>query len=129
MSGHRKWADIKAEQMARMTPEERQACEERQAAIRADMDAEQAAYDRALANLRRARSFTQVQLARALGVSQAQISRIENQTDLYLSTLASYVAALGGELELRAVFDDEQEFPIELGDLTAAEDAVPASNA
>ena len=69
------------------------------------MDAEQALYDRTLPELRRARSFTQAQLAKVLGASQAQVSRIENQADLYLSTLAGYVAAFGGELQLRAVFD------------------------
>ena len=58
--------------------------------------------------MRHARRLTQVQLATALGVSQAQVSRIENQADLYLSTLRSYVEAMGGELQLRAVFPDGQ---------------------
>ena len=53
-----------------------------------------------------ARALTQAQLAKALNVSQAQVSRIEHQADLYLSTLESYIAAMGGSLELVAVFDD-----------------------
>ena len=46
-------------------------------------------------------------MASTLGTSQANISRIEHQEDLFLSTLREYVEALGGTLELRAVFDDE----------------------
>ncbi len=41
-----------------------------------------------------------------LGVTQANISRIEHEEDLYLSTLRSYVEALGGRLEVNAVFAD-----------------------
>ncbi|MBI4261223.1 MAG: XRE family transcriptional regulator [Actinobacteria bacterium] len=46
-------------------------------------------------------------LAGALGVSQANVSRVEREGDVYLSTLRNYVSALGGKLELRAVFPDE----------------------
>jgi transcriptional regulator with XRE-family HTH domain len=66
-----------------------------------------------LGDLRRARDFTQGQLAETLRVSQAQVSRIENQADLYLSTLRSYVEAMGGELSLVATFDD-QTVPLRL---------------
>ncbi|MHB8060927.1 MAG: hypothetical protein ACYDHO_08870 [Gaiellaceae bacterium] len=37
---------------------------------------------------------------------QPGISRIENEADLFVSTLRSYVEALGGELEISAVFED-----------------------
>lgn len=60
----------------------------------------------ALADLRRAQASTQQQLAKALGVNQAWISRVERQTDMYLSTLRTYIEALGGELEVSARFDD-----------------------
>jgi hypothetical protein len=56
------------------------------------------------AELRKARTLTQEQLAATLGVTQAQVSRIEHQTDLYLSTLAGYLEAMGGHLELVGVF-------------------------
>lgn len=59
-----------------------------------------------LADLRRARSLTQVQLGEAMGKPQSTISRMEKQTDLYLSTLRRYVEAMGGRLEIRAVFPD-----------------------
>ena len=60
-----------------------------------------------LTQLREARGKTQREVAETLDVSQANISRIEHEDDLYLSTLSNYVAALGGRLELRAVFPDE----------------------
>jgi predicted transcriptional regulator len=61
----------------------------------------------ALAELRESRQVTQQKLAEALNVTQANVSRVEHQDDLYLSTLRGYVEALGGELQIRAVFDDE----------------------
>jgi len=60
----------------------------------------------ALADLRAQRGATQHDVAGKLGVTQANISRIEHEEDLYLSTLRGYVAALGGELEVNAVFAD-----------------------
>jgi hypothetical protein len=41
------------------------------------------------------------------GVSQSNVSRIEQEEDVYLSTLARYIAALGGHLEVLAVFPEE----------------------
>lgn len=60
----------------------------------------------ALAALREAQHRTQQEVAETLGVSQANISRIEHQSDVYLSTLSHYVEALGGRLEVTAVFPD-----------------------
>lgn len=60
----------------------------------------------ALADVRRAKTSTQQQLAKALAVNQAWISRVERQTDMYPSTLRSHIEALGGELEVSARFDD-----------------------
>lgn len=59
-----------------------------------------------LAELRRAREMTQKQLAQALETTQPGISAIERRTDLYVSTMRSYVEALGGHLEITAVFAD-----------------------
>ena len=61
-----------------------------------------------LDELRKAREMTQTKLAEALGVNQGEVSKIEHRADLYVSTLAEYIAALGGELEIRAVFDDNE---------------------
>lgn len=60
----------------------------------------------ALSELRAARAVTQQELAEALDVSQPNVSRIEHQDDVFLSTLRSYVEALGGRLEVRAVFEE-----------------------
>ena len=60
----------------------------------------------ALDELRAARSLTQQQLARVLGVNQAAISKLERRTDMYISTLKDFIEAMGGSLEIRAVFPD-----------------------
>lgn len=56
--------------------------------------------------LRQARQQTQVAVAERLKVGQGAVSRMEKQSDFLLSTLREYVAALGGQLELRVVFPD-----------------------
>jgi transcriptional regulator with XRE-family HTH domain len=61
-----------------------------------------------LDELRRARQMTQAKLAESLGVNQGEVSKIEHRTDLYLSTLTEHVEALGGKLEIRAVFSDRE---------------------
>lgn len=61
----------------------------------------------ALADLREQFGVTQQMLAQILDVSQPNISKIEQQShDIMLSTVAAYIEALGGHLELRAVFPD-----------------------
>lgn len=60
----------------------------------------------ALAELRERRGATQADLADTLGTSRPNIGRIEKETDVRLSTLERYVEALGGKLEIHAVFDD-----------------------
>lgn len=59
-----------------------------------------------LAELRRAFSLAQDTLARNLNVKQAEISKIENRADMLMSTLRNFVQAMGGDLEVRAVFPD-----------------------
>ena len=58
--------------------------------------------------LRRARKLTQVRLAKALGITQDGVSRLEKRTDLLLSTLREYVEAMGGRLSLIAEFHDRE---------------------
>ncbi|MGO9102228.1 MAG: helix-turn-helix domain-containing protein [Mycobacterium sp.] len=53
-----------------------------------------------LAAIRRVTGLTQTELAHSLGVGQAQISKIERQDDMLISTLASYLAALGVDAKL-----------------------------
>lgn len=59
-----------------------------------------------LAALRRRRRRSQADVARVLGISQSDVSKIERRRDLRLSTLRRYVGALGGELQLGVRFPD-----------------------
>ncbi len=61
----------------------------------------------ALGKLRDRAGVTQQAVADALGTTQPRVWRMEHQDEIYLSTLARYVAALGGRLEVQAVFPDE----------------------
>jgi DNA-binding XRE family transcriptional regulator len=60
-----------------------------------------------LAQLRQDSGLTQVQLARKLAASQRAISHVEHEPNPRVATLTAYIQALGGRLELRAVFDDD----------------------
>jgi transcriptional regulator with XRE-family HTH domain len=53
-----------------------------------------------LAELRKLADLTQAEVAASLGISQPEISRLEGQDDMQISTLAKLVRALGGELEI-----------------------------
>lgn len=66
-----------------------------------------------LQSLRRARKLTQKSLAKQLGVGQDTISRLEKRSDLLLSTLRSYVEAMGGRLSLVAEFPDHPPVIVE----------------
>jgi transcriptional regulator with XRE-family HTH domain len=59
-----------------------------------------------LHQIRNAREMTQTRLAELMEMDQGNVSRLEQRTDMYLSTLRSYVEAMGGTLEIRAVFPD-----------------------
>src|SRR5471032_1160774 len=86
------------------------------AALRAGMSSHAQARSKAMAaemllelplhELRRARELSQVHLAELLETTQGEISKIEHRTDVYLSTLRSYIQAMGGELEIIARFPD-----------------------
>lgn len=56
--------------------------------------------------LRDAKQLTQVQIAQLLKISQGAVSKVERRTDMFVSTLRNYVRAIGGDLEIRAVFPE-----------------------
>ncbi len=62
----------------------------------------------ALAGLRQARKLTQAQLAKNMKVNQVAISKFENQSDLYLSTLRKFLAGMGADLKVVAKFPDAE---------------------
>jgi DNA-binding XRE family transcriptional regulator len=71
----------------------------------------------ALSEVRRAMSLTQVDLATMLHIKQAALARLENRTDMYISSLRKYIAALGGELDIVARFPDGEVHIQNLHDL------------
>ena len=82
---------------AKMSPKARE---------RAQAKAKQMIDEMPLAELREARSLTQQHLADLLRVNQAAVSKMERRTDMYISTLATMVKAMGGQLRIEAVFPD-----------------------
>lgn len=59
-----------------------------------------------LQQIRKARALTQAQLAELWGKDQVSISQIEKRSDMLLSTLRSYIEAMGGQLNLVVQFKD-----------------------
>ena len=78
---------------------------ERQARVKARAE-ELIAEELTLRDLRKARDLTQERMAELLDIGQDSVSRLEQRSDLLLSTLRSYVNAMGGSLELLARFPD-----------------------
>lgn len=93
MATYRKWSELKA----RMSPE---------AQAKVAQLTEQMIAEMPLEHLRAARQLTQTNLAQVLGVNQSAISKLEKRSDMYLSTLRSYIEAMGGTLDIQAVFPE-----------------------
>lgn len=82
---------------AKMSPESR---------ARSEATADRLIREMALDELRAARTLTQEHLSTILGVKQSAISKLERRTDMYVSTLRHFIEAMGGQIEIRAVFPD-----------------------
>lgn len=80
-----------------ISPERRERIDQRKEQLRQEM---------IQTELCRAFSLTQDTLAKTLNVKQAEISKIASRTDMLLGTLHNFVQAMGGDLEVRAVFPD-----------------------
>lgn len=76
-----------------------------------------------LRDLMRARDLTQTQLAKALGVGQEHVSRLEQRSDMLFSTLGGDVRAMGGDLKLVVMFPDQE--PVALANLADVFEAEP----
>jgi len=59
-----------------------------------------------LCEVRHAREMSQKRLAEVLRINQASVSKLERRTDMYISTLRSFIEAMGGQLEIKAIFPD-----------------------
>ena len=73
-----------------------------------------------LRDLRKARNQTQARVAKRLGINQENVSRLEQRSDLLISTLSGYVEAMGGKLNLVAEFPDRP--PITLTGIAALDE-------
>lgn len=93
MAKVKKWSEVRR----KLSPE---------AEARIAAEVAKARLEMPLADLRRAREYTQATLAEAMGDQQSSISRLERQTDVYVSTLRRYIEAMGGKLEIVARFPD-----------------------
>ena len=82
---------------AKMTPEARE-----RVAARVKETLENMSLDQ----LRAARELTQEHLAALLHIKQSNVSKMERRTDMYIGTLGKFIEAMGGQLEIRAIFPD-----------------------
>jgi transcriptional regulator with XRE-family HTH domain len=103
-----KWRDIRKT----LSPE----AEER---IRREV--ENAAAVMTLYQLREARSLTQVSLAKVLDVNQGAVSRMEKRTDMYVSTLRNFIQAMGGRLQVKAIFPEGEVEIDQFGNLAESQ--------
>lgn len=60
-----------------------------------------------LAELREALKLTQAKLAKKLKISQVAVSRLERRPDMHVSSLRQLIEAMGGRLEITAIFDGQ----------------------
>ena len=75
-----------------------------------------------LQELRQAHQMSQERLAQLLTTKQANISRMERRTDMYISTLRSYIEAMGGQLDIIARFPDGEVHINQFEDIDNKED-------
>lgn len=106
----KKFADLEA----KMSPASR---------ARSDVLYRQLIAEMPLHELRQAKAMSQVKLAESLHVNQAAVSKIENRTDVYISTLRGYIRAMGGDLEIIAKFPDGA---VKISNFTGIEEERPA---
>jgi transcriptional regulator with XRE-family HTH domain len=79
------------------------------------------AYAVGLAAVRKAAQLTQVEMAQKLGVSQARVSQIEQTQDMLLSTLNSYLEAIGGHATVLVRFEGGKDVELELSSVARSD--------
>lgn len=93
MAGHKPFSEL----TKNFSPERRR---------RIDEMTRQAIAEMPLHELRQARELTQKDLAETLNVNQPAVSKLEQRTDAYISSLRSYIEAMGGKLKITAEFPE-----------------------
>ena len=96
MSGHKPWSELRTK--LRADPQSRARIEQHEQAIEAILT---------ISQLREACGATQASIAEKMNVTQSNVSHFERNPNIFLRSLADYVEALGGRLEIRAVFPDK----------------------
>ena len=97
------------------TPERRQRIEAMKNELLAEMP---------LHELRRARALTQRDLAKTLKVNQPAVAKLEQRADVYVSSLRSYIEAVGGRLKIVAEFPEGEVAITNFSHVGEVEDAV-----
>jgi len=95
MSGHRNFNELRA----KMSPE-------RQSRVKTEADALHREY--VLSQIRRQVGFTQMEVAKRLGISQPTYAECERGNNMRIGTLQKIVSALGGELSFHVSLDGKQ---------------------
>lgn len=110
MSGHHPFSEL----TKNFTPERRSRIDRMKRELGAEMP---------LHELRRARAMTQRDLARTLNVNQPAVSKLEQRTDVYVSSLRSYIEAVGGRLKIVAEFPEGEVAISNFSDVGEGEEA------
>ncbi len=100
MTGDTKWSDIRAELVERAGGEEAIAAARRQ--VQAYIDGFR------LAERREAAGMTQAEVAERMDDTWGRVSQIEHGEVSTIEAVARYVKALGGHLQIAAIFGDDQ---------------------
>jgi transcriptional regulator with XRE-family HTH domain len=77
-----------------------------------------------LYQVREARNLTQVSLAKVLEINQGAVSRMEKRADMYVSTLRNFIQAMGGRLQVKAIFPEGE---VEIEQFGAVAEPLPDS--
>jgi DNA-binding Xre family transcriptional regulator len=96
----RDFAEIEREEMS---PERRRRIADRVALAETEI---------LLGELRQQANMTQAELAAAMGISQPNVSKLEGEDDMRISTLRRIVEALGGKLRITVEMPGKGEFPL-----------------
>lgn len=99
MPGHAKWTDVRSQLVAELGGEQ----------VVAEARQRQQAYIDAyrLAERRSALGLTQAEVAERMGVTKGRVSQIERGEVSTVDVIARYVQAIGGQLQIAAVFGDD----------------------
>jgi DNA-binding XRE family transcriptional regulator len=81
------------------------------------------AEEMSLQQLRRAHELTQARVGKSLGIGQDSVARLEQRSDVLISTLRHYVESMGGKLQLVAEFPNHK--PVILSGLADANTPPP----